>query len=79
MIAEFTKRGQGAFRVLIEDNLETKVTFEGPPMTPASFTRTFHSPRGAYDHYRPMTEGNHTYWSICYHLEDYLEEKPRNG
>lgn len=71
MIADFGKGGQGAFRVIIEDNLETRVSGENV------ITRNFVSPREAYDYYRPMTQGNNTFWSICYHLEDYLEEKAR--
>lgn len=70
MIATFSKTGNGAFQVVIEDDLETKVTF-------GTCTREFSSPQEAYDTYRPFTTAEHAYWSICYHLEDYLEEKPR--
>ena len=38
--------------------------------------RLFSTARAVYDHYRPFAEeGDHSAWSICYFVEDFLKEQ----
>lgn len=62
------KEGQGAFNLDIQRDGRVRVKIgEGA-------TRDFIDPREAYDYYRALhdTTGDHAYWNVCYHLEDYV-------
>lgn len=64
------KTGQGAFKLVVHRDGRVQAEIDGGP------TRDFASPRHAYDYYREMhdTTGDHAYWNVCYHLEDYLSK-----
>lgn len=68
MTATRIKDGRGQFQLQVQDNGTTHVSVHSDGRN----SRVFASPRDAYDYYRPVTTESHTFWNICYHLEEFL-------
>jgi hypothetical protein len=68
-MAEYSKRGQGAFDLEIAETDKQVRARRGDESW-----RSFSDPQRAYDHYRHIHDatGDHAAWNICYHLEDFL-------